>query len=218
MKKDVRLLYIIAVSLLLSFVGWTIALVLVDVQAIGAQETKLGFATVNQFVHNAIGVRMWLYELTDWLSIIPLFCVLMLAGIGVIQWIKRKQLLKVDRDLLVLGIFYVTVILLFFIFEILEINYRPILIQGKLEASYPSSTTLLVSCVMPTTAIQCNARIKNKIWRGILGLIVGIFTCFMIIARFLSGVHWMTDIIGGILLGGGIITLYWAIYKQMKKN
>jgi undecaprenyl-diphosphatase len=96
-------------------------------------------------------------------------------------------------------------------FEIFVINYRPVLIEGILEASYPSSTTLLAMCVMPTAAIQLNRRIKSIKFRKAAVCSINIFTVFMVLARLISGVHWLTDIIGGIFLSMGLVLIYYAV-------
>ena len=94
------------------------------------------------------------------------------------------------------------------IFEIYPINYRPILIQGVMEASYPSSTTLLVLCVMPTLVEQTNGRIGNVKVKRIIRNISIVFSAFMVMGRLISGVHWFTDIIGAVLLSAGMFMIY----------
>lgn len=139
-----------AAAMLTAFLLWTVAVRFVDVQAIGPQESSVGFATINHQVHNLTGVHMTLYTITDHLSIVPLAIVAGFALLGLMQWIKRKIFWKVDRDILVLGGFYLAVMAIYVLFEVFVVNYRPVLIGGILEASYPSSTTMLVMCVMPT--------------------------------------------------------------------
>ena len=127
---------------------------------------------------------------------------------GLAQLIKRKSLWQVDYSLLVLGGFYIVVIVAFFLFELVEVNYRPVLINGSLEASYPSSTTLLVACIMPTAATELSRRIKAPSTRRWACAICTAFLAFMVVGRILSGVHWFSDIIGGILLSGGLVMTY----------
>ena len=148
--------------MLIAFVMWTVAIRFIDVQAIGPQESSVGFATINQFVHTLTGVHMSLYTITDWLGLVPLMFVMGFGTLGLIQWIKRKHLLKVDYSILVLGGFYILVMAAYVLCEVFVINYRPVLIDGYLEASYPSSTTMLVMCVMPTAIMQFDTRIKNS--------------------------------------------------------
>ena len=208
MKKRNQVRVCVAVVLLLGFVLWTILLRLVDVQAIGPRGSEVGFATLNGFVHQLTGVHMSLYTITDWLGLVPIGIVFGFAVLGLVQWIKRKSLLKVDRSILVLGGFYIVVMAAYVLCEIMVINYRPVLINGYLEASYPSSTTMLVLCVMPTAILQLNDRIKTRTLRWCVSLVISAFIAFMVVGRLVSGVHWVTDIIGGVLLSTGLIMMY----------
>ena len=197
--------------MLAAFVLWTAAVRCVDVQSIGPTGTSVGLAGINRFVHDLTGVHMGLYVITDWLSLIPAGVCMGFGMLGLRQWIRRKRLLRVDRSILVLGGFYVAVAAAYLLFEVLVINYRPVLIDGVLEASYPSSTTMLVLCVMLTAMMQMNERIGNGALRsGVRVLILG-FTAFMVIGRLISGVHWMSDIVGGALLSAGLVMLYDAV-------
>lgn len=203
-----------AVCLLIAFVLWTAAIQIVDVQSIGPQGSPVGFAAVNQFVHNLTGVHMSLYMITDWMGLVPIGFVIGFALLGSIQWIKRKHLLKVDYSILILGGFYIVVMALYVFFEIFVVNYRPVLINGYLEPSYPSSTTVLVMCVMPTAIMQFNTRIKNEALKRCGTFAITIYIVFMIIGRLVSGVHWFTDIVGGVLLSAGLVRMYRAIINR----
>lgn len=211
MKKTRKKEFCIASGLLALFAGWTVAVRFTDVQAIGPLNSEVGFATVNGFVHDFIGVNMHLYTLTDWLGLVPLFVCMGFAFFGLWQLIKRKSLFKIDRDILILGGFYVAVAAVYIFFEEIVINYRPVLIEGISEASYPSSTTMLVMCVMPTAIMQFNARLGNGIFKKIIIGISGIFTVFMVIGRLISGVHWFTDIVGGALFSAGSVMMYHSL-------
>ena len=194
--------------LLTAFVLWTVAICFVDVRAIGPQGSSVGFAGINGFVHNLTGVHWGLYTITDWLGLVPLFVCMGFGILGLVQWIKRKSICKVDHDILILGGFYMITIAAYLLFESVVINYRPVLIGGILEASYPSSTTMLVMCVMPTAVMQFNSRIRNKLLRNIVAATLVAFIAFIAIGRLLSGVHWLTDIVGGALLSTGLVMMY----------
>lgn len=209
-KRNQRNLWI-TVSLLMVFVLWTAAISFIDVQAIGPRGSSVGFAALNGFFHSLTGTHLLLYTITDWLGLVPICFVLGFAVLGLVQLIKRRNLRKVDYDILVLGGFYILVMAAYMSFEMIIINYRPILIDGYLQASYPSSTTLLVMCVMPTVVVQFKKRITNKRLRTCMSYIIMAFTAFMIVGRLISGVHWFTDIVGGILLSGGLVMLYYSI-------
>lgn len=210
MKKETKTGTLCAIGLLLSFAIWTLLLRFVDVGAIGANGTSVGFATINKAVHELTGANMTLYNITDWLGLVPIFTVICFAILGLAQWIKRKSILKVDKSIIALGVFYVAVMAFYLLFEVFVLNYRPILIDGRLEASYPSSTTMLVLCVMPTAMMQLSKRIKDKPLCVCTLIIISAFSAFMVIGRILSGVHWISDIIGGSLLSAGLVTLYYT--------
>ena len=140
--------------------------------------------------------------------------------LGLKQLIQRKSLLKVDADILLLGAYYILVILGYLIFEMIPINYRPILIDGVMEASYPSSTTLLVLSVMPTLWFQTERRTEKPSARRAVIVFVVLFSTFMVIGRLTAGVHWLTDIIGAALLSAGLYLIYrgCVILSDTKRN
>ena len=182
MKKNGKQVLFLGGIFIIAFAIWTALIQMVDVQPLGQNATNIGFATFNCWFHRLTNVNMTIYTITDWMGLIPLVVCLIFAGIGLVQLIKRRSLFKVDPDIIILGVYYVIVILAYFIFEIIPINYRPILINGIMEASYPSSTILAIA-----------------------------FSAFMVIGRLISGVHWFTDIVGGVLLSAGLFTVYKAV-------
>ena len=208
----------LALCLLAAFALWTLAVRSVDVQAIGPQGSAVGFAAVNQSFHALTGVHIALYTITDWLGLVPLGVAAGFALLGLVQWVRRKHLLQVDSSLLALGGFYLVVMAAYCFFEQVVINYRPILIEGRLEASYPSSTTMLVLCVMPTAMMQFHSRIRNKRLSQCVDFLIISFTGFMVVGRLLSGVHWLTDIIGGALLSAGLVMLYASLSTNSGKD
>ena len=217
MNNKARKLLWMALGFLMAFVLWTLVLGAVDVQPIGPNGTQVGFATINGYVHRMTGVNMAIYTVTDWLGLVPVAIGFGFAVLGLVQWICRKSIRKVDFDLWVLGGFYLLMLAVYLLFESVVINYRPVLIHGFLEVSYPSSTTLLVLCVMPTTMLQLHRRLQHRLLRRVLQTIIVLFMLFMVIGRLLAGVHWLTDIIGGVLLAGGMVLLYDAVCLLKKE-
>jgi undecaprenyl-diphosphatase len=193
---------------IVAFAIWTMIITTFDIKHVGVEGTKIGLATVNLWFHSLTGVNLTLYNITDWLGLVPIMVCFLFAVIGIIQLITRKNIFKVDADILLLGAHYFVVILAYLIFEMLPINYRPVLINGVMEASYPSSTTLLVLSVMPTVIFQTEKRIKNNKAKKIIKLLTGIFSAFMVMGRLVSGVHWLTDIVGSILISAGLFYCY----------
>ncbi len=195
-------------ALILAFVLWTVLVRWVDVRPVGQNGTNVGFAAINTWFHRLTGVHMGIYTITDWLGLVPIAVCLGFGVLGLSQLIRRRRLKKVDPDILLLGAYYVLVILGYLIFEMIPINYRPVLIDGALEASYPSSTTLLVLSVMPTLVFQVNRRAQSDAVRRAVATVAALFSLFMVIGRLVAGVHWLTDIIGAVLLSAGLYLLY----------
>jgi undecaprenyl-diphosphatase len=220
MKETKRKELLAGIILMVAFVLWTVLIRNIDVQNAGSNGTAVGFATINVWFHQLTGVHMLVYKITDWLGLVPIIICMCFGVLGLVQLIKRRSILRVDPDILLLGVYYVLVIACYLIFEMIPINYRPILINGNLEASYPSSTTLLVLSVMPTLKYQSDRRIANPMTRKSIALFVFAFSLFMVTGRLISGVHWATDIIGSVFLSSGLFMVYrsMAEYTGYRKN
>lgn len=210
MRKNGKRELLKGIMLIVAFTVWTLLIQTVDVQSVGQNNTNVGFATFNTWFHKLTGVHMSIYVITDWLGLVPIFICMVFGMVGFVQLVKRRSLFKVDCDIIFLGIYYVLVIFGYLIFEMIPINYRPILIEGFMEASYPSSTTLLVLSVMPTLVFQVNRRVKNDVIKRVIAIVSIGFSAYMVIGRLVAGVHWFTDIVGSIMLSAGLFLVYKA--------
>ena len=210
MRETARKNLLTGAGFLGAFAVWTLLIQCVDVQATGPQGTKVGFASVNILLHRLTGEHLLIYTVTDWLGLVPIFICMCFGALGFVQLIQRQSLLRVDTDLILLGVYYTLVIAAYLIFEMIPINYRPMLIEGRLEASYPSSTTLLVLSVLPTLVFQINRRAENTLLRRAAAGFAVCFSAFMVVGRLVSGVHWATDIAASVLLSSGLYLLYRA--------
>lgn len=208
MKKSEKKSLLIGSTFLAMFAVWTALIQTVDVQPLGQNGTSIGFATFNCWFHHFTGVNMAIYTITDWMGLVPVTVCLIFAGVGLVQLIKRRSLFKVDADIIILGVYFAIVFLAYAIFEMISINYRPILIEGRMEASYPSSTTLLVLSVMSALIEQIQRRLSAIRVKRIITVAAIAFSVFMVTGRLVSGVHWFTDIVGGELLSAGLFKLY----------
>ncbi len=203
---------ITGIVLLLVFALWTVLIQIVDVQPAGCYEPQknVGFAGINTWFHGLTGFSESLYKITDWLGLVPIAVCGCFGVLGLVQLIRRKSLMKVDRDIRLLGVYYVIVIAAYLAFEMIPINYRPVLVDGmaKPESSYPSSTTLLVLSVMPTLVFQVKRRMADTTARKTMIVLTVLFTAFMVVGRTVAGVHWLTDIIGSMILSAGLYLVY----------
>ena len=208
MKKSNKITLFVAVSCLVGFLLWTLLVCVVNVKPIGPNSSSVGLAVINGYVRELIGCNMLLYTITDWLGLVPIAFAFGFGVFGLIQWIKRKRLFQVDSDILILGVFYIVVFSVYLMFEYVVVNHRPVLINGYLEASYPSSTTMLVLCVMPTAISQFRKRVKSLTLKRIITYSIAIFMAFMVIGRLISGVHWFSDIFAGLLISASLVAFY----------
>ena len=212
-KKNI----LICVLLVLISIIYTLLVKYVDTSTIGPNGSVVGFSSLNSFVFNLTGNNMTLYKITEILGIIPILIALMYAVIGLIQVIDRKSL-KVDKELIALGILYVVVILIYVFFEKCIINYRPVIIDGILEASYPSSHTLLSICICGSALLINKYLFNNKKIYKYINIISIISMVLIVLGRLLSGVHWASDIIGSIIISITILNILETYYLSIKKD
>ena len=212
-KKNI----LICVLLVLISIIYTLLVKYVDTSTIGPNGSVVGFSSLNSFVFNLTGNNMTLYKITEILGIIPILIALMYAVIGLIQVIDRKSL-KVDKELIALGILYIIVILIYVFFEKFIINYRPVLIDGILEASYPSSHTLLSICICGSALLINKYLFNNKKIYKYINIVSIISMVLIVLGRLLSGVHWASDIIGSIIISITLLKILETYYLSIKKD
>lgn len=185
-----------------------------DVKAIGPKSSKVGLASINLFFRKLIGYNEIIYKITEVLGIIALLIVGVYGLIGLIQLIKGKSLKKVDSKIISLGILYVLVGFVYVLFEKLVINYRPILEDGKLEASFPSSHTMMAICICISAIIVNKSLIKNKKYLKITNIALVVLMILIVLGRLISGVHWFSDIVGGIIISITLLS-YFTVIKDL---
>ena len=216
MKKSVKRFIESGVFFVL-FAVFTVLVRKIDVQAIGPEGSRVGFASINSKFAEMFGYNEFWYKFSERLGYAALAVCAIFGLIGFLQFIKGKSLKAVDKKIIALGIFYVIVIAFYVVFNKVVINYRPILeTDGSLEASYPSSHTVLAICVFVTMFSQKVFNRKKTTSEKAENVIAGtILVSLMVLSRLFSGVHWFTDIVGGVILSTALVLLYKAVASRI---
>ncbi len=193
----------------------------VDVAAVGPEGTEIGLSKLNVAVHNLFGENLGWYKVTNVLGYLAILIGLCFAAMGGLQLIYRRSILKVDKEILLLGALYVVTVIFYIFFEKVIVNYRPILLlDGEgVEASFPSSHTML-SCVILGSGLQLLKKYgkKNKTLQLVLTVVFAVMLALIVAGRLISGVHWFTDILGGILLSVALLNAYEGLLKLWKRS
>ena len=219
MKNATKRSFWAAVLVFLIFILFTAVISSVDVRAIGPEGSEVGLAGLNGTFFSALGgYHPFWYGFTEGIGTVILLIPAAFALLALVQLVRGKSLRAVDTDLYVLAGFYVAVGVAYLLFEMIVINYRPVLLEEGLEASYPSSHTMLAVCILSTAAMQLRTRIRKADARRAVTAICVMLLVLMITGRFLAGVHWFTDILGGILLGLALVLLYKAVIRLLNEK
>ncbi len=219
-KKNAKKYFIFGAISFILFAILTVLVKTVDVKAVGPLGSEIGLSGINTYFHKLIGVNMDLYDMTEILGYIPIAVVVYFAGVGLGQLVKRKSLKAVDSNIIILGVLLAVLACAYVFFEFAIVNYRPIVMDGELEASFPSSHTMLSVTVLGAVLIHLHSRTKNTVVR-VIGTSAGVILILAtVIGRLLSGVHWFTDIIAGILISVSLLCIYVGVCKifEKKKN
>lgn len=217
-KKNAKKYFIFGAISFVLFAVLTVLVKTVDVRAVGPMGSEIGLSGINTYFRDLIGVNMKLYDVTELLGYLAIAVAVYFAGFGVGQLAKRKSIKAVDPDIIVLGGFFAVVICAYVFFEIVVINYRPIITEGKLEASFPSSHTMLSFCVFGGAIHQLLNRISNKALRVVSVSVCAVLIAATVVGRLLSGVHWFTDIIAGAALSVSLLLFYIGACKAFVKK
>lgn len=217
--KNYKKLFIIPCALLLAFILLFVFVKTVDVSVLGENSTNIGLTFMNKpFYESHKTLNGTFYKLSKYLGYLSFLMIAFFAGIGLIQFIKRKKFLEVDKDILILGIVYIFTLALYFFFDFVPVNVRPIIVEDPMEASFPSSHTLMGVVVFGTAIYEILKRFTNKYLKYVLTTVSGILMLLMIAFRTLSGVHWISDIVSGIVLGLFIVSLFITLDLNITRN
>ena len=213
-KKDL----IVVSALFVLAVLFTILVKVIDVAAIGPNNSEVGFASINKFFWNLTGENLTMYKISEILGYLPILLALFYVGLGGFQLIKNKSFKKVDKNIYILGSFYVLVAIVYVLFELVALNYRPVLMDGVLEASYPSSHTLMAVCLCASSIIVNKKLFNKNIVLKIANIALIVLSAAIVVLRFISGVHWFTDILGGLIISALLLIVFYVAINIFNTN
>lgn len=217
-RQSIRHSFLMTGVCFLLFLGFTVLVSVADVRPVGPEGSAVGLATLNAWAAERIGVHMLWHQITNVLGVVALLTAGCFGLLGLTQLMLRKSLWKVDVQILLLGAFYVLLAVCYLFFEIMIVNFRPVILEGGLEASYPSSHTMLTVCIMATAIMELRRLLAQKeTLCRVLTAAAFLVMVVTVIGRLLSGVHWLTDIIGGLLLSVTLVLLY-ASFVQVSES
>lgn len=202
-----------------AFLVFTLIVMFVGVAPAGHPidaDTTVGLAFINvpffEFFYNLLGdsACVAFYQTTQVCGLIAMAVVFCMALSGLSQLLKRKSFHFVDPKIYAMGFYYIIIGAIYLFFTKFAVNYRPLYINNaELEASYPSSHTVLaLTVVVALIKFADNFAAEEKKAQVLYRVVTRIFIVITILCRLLSCVHWLTDIIGAVLLSVAIICLY----------
>lgn len=215
MKSRLQKNFVITGVLFALFIIFTILVMNVDVQPVGPENSKVGFASLNQFIHDSVGEREFWYQVSKYAGMLPILTALCFVALGAKQLVQGRSFFKVDIVVILMGFYYVLVGIVYVLFEVVVINYRPVIRDAAdgLEASYPSSHTILAVCIMSAAILYAGKRIRDRRIRNAVTAVSVVVMLVVVVGRFLAGVHWFTDIIGGLVLSAALVMLYYSVLQ-----
>jgi len=219
MEKNSKNYFIFAFEMAALAAAFFVALKKIDVLPVGPEGSSVGLASINSWVAKMLPYNARWYGITQIIGYVAIGVCVIFGFVGLIQWIQRKNIMEVDREIIILGLFYILVIALYFFFTKYAINYRPVILEGEgLESSFPSSHTMLVCCVFGAAIVVTESIVESDALRLTVGFISWILIAVMIVGRLISGVHWLTDIVAGVLISVSLVSLYHALVLMPERD
>ncbi len=202
-KRDVC--YVVSLACFACFAILAAVLLAVDVQT-AANGGKIGLGTINLAFGAAVGFSDGWYEVSEILGYLTIAVAGANAVVAVVALIRSKSLKGVRDEYIASCVLYVVVVVAYVVFDAFAINYRPTsLAGGELEPSFPSSHVLLALTVHGAEIVILARLVKAERIKIALIAVEGAFALTIVVARTLSGVHWLTDIIGAAILSAAIV-------------
>lgn len=208
MKKFINLYTILGASFLFLFI-LLIILLCFDKAVIAENGYEVGLSHINNLVNYSYKENVDL--MSDLIFYVTFIVVIYAFSIGLYQLIKKKSLYKVDKSIIIFGIALVIAIIVWLLFDkVIELNIRP---THKIEGSFPSTHVMLATFF----ALSCHGflclRDQDKLIKYSSLVLAIIIIVIVTITRVIAGVHYITDVCGGLFIG---LSFYFCTFGLIK--
>ena len=174
---------------------------------------------MNDAIFEFFGFNQTWKTITDILLIGVLALVAVLAVCGLVQLIKRRSLKAVDAELTAMIPSLALVAVIYYVFEkVWILNYRPVLVNGLAEPSFPSTHALITTTVLGMLVFALPKYIKSRKLRVLIDVALIAVILVMAFGRVASGMHWATDALAGVIFGFDLALVYGGVLKMMKER
>lgn len=205
-----KLYYVMSAVSFTLFVILTVLLLKVDVTASGINGSNIGLSMINISFRDVIGSSWLCYNISKVAGIVGLAACALICLMFAFRVMRQKSLKALCKRDVALVALYIETAVFYIVFDKIVINYRPMLKWGETEpeSSFPSTHALMAVVIFVSLGHVASDYIKNKLTLKIVQGACVVFALAIILGRTFSGVHWFTDIVGGILFGVGLVCAY----------
>ncbi len=134
--------------------------------------------------------------------------------LAICQWISRKSLKKVDKELLWFPLPLALVAATYVVFDkFLVLNTRP---DGSGEPSFPSTHVMVATTIFLLAAIVLPKYIKSKVACAVLYVFMLAFIALVSAGRVLANKHWLSDVLGALGFAIVFALIYYLIIRRYK--
>jgi len=208
MKKYFNLYFVLGLSFLFIFI-LTIILLNFDKAVIATNGYEVGMSHVNNLVKYEY--KSWADKISDVLFYLTFIVPLLAVALGIYQLVKEKSLKKVDLVIIIFGVFLILAIIVWLLFDhAIKINIRP---THEIKGSFPSTHVFLTTFFVLTCHGYLCYKYDNKLIKYLSLIIAIVIIIIMTIFRVIAGVHYITDVFGGVVIG---ITFYYLTFGISK--
>ena len=180
-----------------------------DLGSINLRALNNGFRGL--FGYEQGGYFRSLYLITEGLGVVSILACLFWTGMGIKDLIKYRDINDVDKSIFATWLLYVLALIVWRVTLKISVSYAPVSVHPKsaLVVSFPCGNTFLIIISMCSSIYLIGYFLEEK-KKLVLALRVACIAILAlgIILRTISGVNWLTDILGAIGFAVPAVVLY----------